>query len=90
MTTECRLELKIVPSSSRDEVCGWLGDALKIKVAAPPEKGKANKAVLKLLAKQLGIAASDIEVQSGASSAHKTVLLRGMTEEALAAKLAAL
>lgn len=38
-----RLSLKLVPGSSRDEVVGWLGDSLKVKVKAPPEKGRANK-----------------------------------------------
>ncbi|MGI9178416.1 MAG: DUF167 domain-containing protein, partial [Pirellulales bacterium] len=41
-----RLRVKIVPGSSRNEIVGWLGDALKIKVTAPPEKGKANDAVV--------------------------------------------
>ncbi len=40
-----RLSLKVVPGSSRDEIVGWLGDSLKVKVKAPPEKGRANEAV---------------------------------------------
>ncbi|MFM7075771.1 MAG: DUF167 domain-containing protein, partial [Planctomycetaceae bacterium] len=50
-----RLEVKVVPGSSRDQIVGWLGDALKIKVTAPPEKGKANERVVELLAGALGI-----------------------------------
>jgi hypothetical protein len=44
-TPSARLRIKVVPGSSRDEVVGWLGDALKIKVTAPPQKGRANEAV---------------------------------------------
>ena len=50
-----RLSLKVVPGSSRDEVVGWLANALKVKVKAPPEKGRANEAVVALLADRLGI-----------------------------------
>jgi len=45
-----RLKVKVVPGSSRDQIAGWLGDALKIKVTAPPERGKANEAVIEILA----------------------------------------
>ena len=42
------LEVKVVPGASRSEVTGWLGDSLKIRVAAPPERGKANAAVVRM------------------------------------------
>ena len=45
-----RLQLKVVPGSSKDEVAGWLGDALKVRVGAPAERGRANAAVEKLVA----------------------------------------
>lgn len=78
-----RLNVKVVPGSSRDQIVGWLGDALKIKVSAPPEKGRANEAVIELLATKLGIGTDDIEIVSGHSSPSKIVAITGMTAEAI-------
>lgn len=78
-----RLSLKVVPGSSRDEVVGWLGDSLKVKVKAPPEKGRANEAVIALLAERLGIDSSSIAVVSGHGSPAKIVAVEGMDDEAL-------
>jgi len=62
---------------------GWLGDALKIKVTAPSEKGKANEAVIELLADRLGIHADDITVESGHSSPSKVIAITGMDDQAI-------
>ena len=78
-----RLSLKVVPGSSRDEIVGWLGDSLKVKVKAPPEKGRANEAVIALLAERLRIADSSIAVVSGHASAGKVVAVDGMDDEAI-------
>jgi len=78
-----RLNVKVVPGSSRDKIVGWLGDALKIKVTAPPEKGRANKAVVDLLSLKLGISTDDIEVVSGHSSPSKVIAITGMDDEAI-------
>ena len=82
-----RLSLKVVPGSSRDEIVGWLGESLKVKVKvkAPPEKGRANEAVVALLAECLGIDASSIAVVSGHASAAKVVEVDGMDSEAIRA-----
>ncbi len=48
------LRVKVVPGASRSEIVGVLGDPLKIRIAAPPEKGKANQALLQLIADWLG------------------------------------
>jgi uncharacterized protein (TIGR00251 family) len=77
------LRLKVVPGSSRDRIVGELGDVLKVAVTAPPEKGKANKAVVRLLAKALNLAAGQIEVLTGHGSPNKGVLIRGATPEAI-------
>jgi uncharacterized protein (TIGR00251 family) len=80
-----RLSLKVVPGSSRDEIVGWLGDSLKVKVKAPPEKGRANEAVVTLLADGLGIDAGSIAVVSGHGSPAKVVAVDGMDDEAIRA-----
>ena len=67
-----RLSLKVVPGSSRDEIVGWLGDSLKVKVKAPPEKGRANEAVVTLLAERLGFGTSSITVVSGHGSPRRS------------------
>jgi hypothetical protein len=78
-----RLSLKVVPGSSRDEVVGWLGDSLKVKVKAPPEKGRANEAVVTLLADRLGIDSSSIAVVSGHGSPAKIVAVEGVDDEVI-------
>lgn len=72
------LELKITPKSSRDAVLGWLGEALKIAVTAPPENGKANTAVLAVLARTLDVPGSAIELLSGHGTARKRVAISGL------------
>ena len=70
-----RLAVKVVPGSSRDMICGRLGDALKIKVAAPAEKGKANTAVIRLLADRLGVGVEAIAIESGHAAPVKVLTI---------------
>lgn len=65
------IRVKAVPGASRSRIAGELGDRLKIQVAAPPEDGKANKAVIEVLAAWLGLAKSEVELVSGASQPAK-------------------
>jgi uncharacterized protein (TIGR00251 family) len=76
-----QLTVKVVPGSSRTEIAGIYDDMLKIKVAAPPEKGKANKALLAFLAKQLGLRKNALQITSGQTSVIKQVWLQGVTKE---------
>lgn len=71
------LHVKAVPGASRTEVVGWLGDRLKIRVAAPPEGGKANRAICELVAERLGVSAAGVEIVSGALRAQKTLRIAG-------------
>lgn len=78
-----RLNIKVVPSASGDGIVGWLGDTLKVRVSAPPEKGKANKAVRALIARSLGISIRSVEIVAGDTSRTKRVDLRGVSAEHL-------
>ena len=78
-----RITVKVVPGSSRDQIVGWLGETLKIKVAAAPERGKANEAVVELLSRKLGISPGDIQIESGHSSPVKVIALRGIDLSAI-------
>ncbi len=85
----CRLKVKAVPGASRSEIVGRLGAALKIRVAAPPEGGKANREILDLLAERLGLPAASVTLVSGAASPAKVVELLGITAEQAWARLLA-
>jgi uncharacterized protein (TIGR00251 family) len=80
-----RLHLKVVPKASRDRVVGWVGDRLKIQVTAAPERGKANDAVIDVLAAALGVARSQVRIVTGETSPLKTVEVDG--SDAMLSKL---
>ena len=72
------LKIKVEPRSSRSEVVGPYGDALKVKLNSPPVEGKANKELVEVLAREFGISRRDVEIISGQSSKNKTVRLIGV------------
>jgi len=82
------MQVKVVPNSSRTKVAGMLGGALKVKVAQPPEGGKANEAVVALLAEILEVGRGQVAVTAGHSSPRKTVRIVGLTEEAVRERIA--
>ncbi len=75
------VSVKVQPNASKDRVVGEHADQLKIAVTVAPEKGKANKAVIKVLSKLLGVKISDVQILSGETSRGKKVFIRDITEE---------
>jgi len=73
--------VRVVPRSSRDEIGGVQGDALKVKLAAPPVEGAANAALIEFVAKQLGVRRSAVSIVRGETSRHKIVRVAGVTRE---------
>lgn len=82
-----RLQLKVSPKASRDAVTGWMGDTLKLSVTAVPERGKANEAVIGLLAGVLGLPRSRIRVLRGETQPNKLIEVEGMDEAELQRRL---
>ena len=68
-----KIKLHIVPNAPRSECAGAYADAIKIKIAAQAVDGKANAALVKFLAKTLGVARGDIEICAGLASRDKIV-----------------
>jgi uncharacterized protein (TIGR00251 family) len=77
-----RLRLRVHPKARKDASTGVHAGALKVSVTAPPEKGKANDAVVKLLAKALDLPKGSIEIVGGETSQDKTVVV-GLEREEL-------
>ena len=81
------LKIKVAPGSRKSELVGWLGDELKLRVKAPPEKGKANAEVIKLLAKALDLPSGQIDITTGHTSQRKTVVVAGIDQTLLEKKI---
>ncbi len=86
-TEGIEIHVKVVPGASRDRIAGLLGDDLKVQVSAPPEKGKANDAVARLLAKTIGVSVKNVTLVSGPSSPHKIFRVKSCDLEGVAQKL---
>ena len=84
-----RLRLRLVPRASSTAVTGLQGDAIKLRVAAPPVDGKANTAALEHLADVLGVRRRDLEIVSGATARSKVVRVAGLDAATVARRLAA-
>lgn len=74
------LPVRVQPGAARTALRGELDGRLRVAVAAPPEKGKANKALLRALARWLGVSRSAVEVRSGHTHRNKVVAVEAAAE----------
>jgi uncharacterized protein (TIGR00251 family) len=81
------LRVRVSPGASRDGIRGLFGDALKVAVRQPPEKGRANREVARLLAEAVAASPGDVEVVQGLTSRDKTVRFRGWDAATLRARV---
>ena len=83
-----RIKVRVQPRASKDQVIGYREDVLRLRVTAPPAEGKANDAVLSLLAETLGIARGRVRIVRGRSSREKVVLVESLAQEEVQRRLA--
>jgi uncharacterized protein (TIGR00251 family) len=76
-----RLQIRVIPRARKDEVAERRGDAIVVRLQAPPVEGAANKALLKFLAKALGVRPADLTVVAGEKSRDKVVQIEGLSQE---------
>jgi len=72
-----KLRVKVIPGARETKILGIKGEELVVKISVNPQKGKANKALLELLAEKLSIPKSNITLIQGESSRHKVVEIKG-------------
>ena len=83
----CTISVRVRARASRDRIAGWRDGVLRVSVTAPPVGGRANAAVLELLAGRLGVAKSRLRIVRGLSSQDKAVVVDGMDEDEVLARL---
>jgi uncharacterized protein (TIGR00251 family) len=83
------LRVSVSPGAGRSVVVGRHGDALKVRVGAPPERGRANTAVVELLASVLGVPKADVELVGGETSRSKRVAVTGVDPDEVDRRLEA-
>ena len=83
-----RLRLRVSPGAKRNELAGAHGDGWRVRVTAAPERGRANEAVVALLAEHLGVPRASLSVVSGQTSRDKVVELRGLGRDEAERRLA--
>ena len=83
-----RLSLRVRPGGRRDRIAGVYGERLKVEVSAAPERGKANEALRRFLARLLGLQREAVQIVTGATSQDKVVRVSGLAPDELRRRLA--
>jgi uncharacterized protein len=73
------LKIRLTPRGSRNEILGWEGDTLRVKITAPPVEGAANKACVEFLADRLRVKRAQVSIIAGDKSRDKTLKVNGLT-----------
>jgi uncharacterized protein len=81
------ISIKVQPGSRKNEIAGFSNDVWRIKIAAPPDKGKANKELISYLAEILDLKKDDISILRGLTSHNKCVSILGLSRETISKKL---
>lgn len=83
-----KIKVKIVPGASNSGIIGWLGDTLKVRISAPPEKGKANAAIVALISDALHVPECSVHIVSGRNSQRKMIEIHDLSRNEILQRLA--
>ena len=83
------ITVQVQPNARRNEVLGFEGDVLKVRIAAPPVKGKANRELIEFLSQLLKVSKSDIVLEKGVTSRRKVIGISGLSQGEVSKRLAA-
>ncbi len=86
---QVRISVKVTPGSSRNEILGFTNGVWRIKIAAAPDKGKANKELIEFLSGYLDIRRDQIEILKGQTSHNKIISIEGVSAENVKSRLSA-
>lgn len=81
------LQVRLTPRAARDQIVGWDGDVLRVRVTAPPVEGRANEALMRLLARALHVPPGRLRLVRGQTQRNKVVAVEGLTYEELRGRL---
>ncbi len=81
------LLLKVTPNASRNEIAGLSSGILQVRIAAPPERGKANRELIAFISRALGVRKTAIAIIRGENSRHKAIAVEGMSREDILKRL---
>jgi uncharacterized protein len=82
-----KIAVKVLPNARNNEIAGFSNDVLRIKIAAPPDKGKANKELIGFLSDVLGLKKDSFAILRGQTDHNKLISIKGITLETLMARL---
>jgi uncharacterized protein (TIGR00251 family) len=83
-----RLNLKVTPNAGRNEITGYSGGILHVKIAAPPVQGRANKELIEFFSQSLGVSKSSITIVKGQTSRSKVIAVQGLAHDEVISRLA--
>lgn len=89
MPEDSLIRVRLTPRAARQGITGWREDVLLVRVTAPPVEGRANEALLRLLAQALGLGRTQVRLVSGTASRDKTVRVEGLSQAEVRARLGA-
>ncbi|MFC1925030.1 DUF167 domain-containing protein [Chloroflexota bacterium] len=84
MTTEkeqCRFEVRVQPNAGQNSVTSFQDGVLRVRIAAPPVKGKANQELVEFLSRLLGVNKSSLSIEKGMNSKRKTIAVMGLEQD---------